>query len=378
MTSHRPPDLIRQLLSVLALLVLIGSSLWVMQPFVAPLIWAAMITVATWPSLLWLQRHLGGRRSLATLTMLLLLLLVLFVPLTLAIVTLVGHGDSALEWLRSLDPAQLATPPAWVAQIPMVGARLTQLWADSFEGGGAALLAKLSPFAGTLAKTALRQVGALGAVGLQFLLTVAICGVLYLQGEFAGRGVVHFAHRLAGERGVRMVHLAANAARGVALGVVITAVAQALLGGLGVAVAGVPGAMVLTTVMFLLTIAQIGPLPVLLSCCGWLLWSGQTGAAVGLLLWSGVVGTIDNLLRPWLIKKGADLPLLLIFAGVIGGLVAFGLLGIFIGPVVLAVTYTLMGSWMDEEPMPEAVSPAEAGALNLEDAPRPPASGDSP
>lgn len=378
MTSHRPPDLIRQLLSVLTLLVLIGGSLWVMQPFVAPLIWAAMITVATWPSLLWLQRHLGGRRSLATLAMLLLLLLVLFVPLTLAIVTLVGHGDSALEWLRSLDPAQLATPPAWVARIPMVGARLTQLWLDSFEGGAAALLAKLSPFAGTLAKTALRQVGALGAVGLQFLLTVAICGVLYLQGEFAGRGVVRFAHRLAGERGVRMVHLAANAARGVALGVVITAVAQALLGGLGVAVAGVPGAMVLTTVMFLLTIAQIGPLPVLLSCCGWLLWSGQTGAAVGLLLWSGVVGTIDNLLRPWLIKKGADLPLLLIFAGVIGGLVAFGLLGIFIGPVVLAVTYTLMGSWMDEEPMPEAVSQVKAGALNLEDAPRPPASGDSP
>lgn len=349
MRSPRSPDLIQQLLSVLTLLVLIGSSLWVMQPFVAPLIWAAMITVATWPTLLWLQRRLGGRRGLATTVMLLLLLLVLFVPLTLAIVTLASHADEALNWLRGLDPTQWSTPPAWVGTLPMVGERLNQFWRDSLQGGGAALLAKLSPYAGTLARTVLRQASALGAVGLQFLMTVAICGVLYIQGEVAARGVTRFAHRLAGERGVRMVELATHAARGVALGVVVTAVAQAVLGGLGVAVAGVPGAMVLTTIMFLLTIAQIGPLPVLLVCCGWLLWSGSTGAAIGLLLWSGVVGTIDNLLRPWLIRKGADLPLLLIFAGVIGGLMAFGLLGIFIGPVVLAVTYTLMGSWIDEE-----------------------------
>ena len=380
MTSHRPPDLIRQLLSVLTLLVLIGGSLWVMQPFVAPLIWAAMITVATWPTLLWLQRHLGNRRGLATLAMLLLLLLGLFVPLTLAIVTMVSHADEALEWLKGLDPSQMIDPPAWVASLPMVGERVAQAWRDTVQGGGAALAAKLTPYAGTLAKAALRQVGALGAVGLQFLLTVAICGVLYLQGEIGARGVTRFAHRLAGERGVRMVHLAAHAARGVALGVVVTAVAQAVLGGIGVAVAGVPGAMVLTTIMFLLTIAQIGPLPVLLSCCGWLLWSGHTGAAIGLLLWSGVVGTIDNLLRPWLIRKGADLPLLLIFAGVIGGLMAFGLLGIFIGPVVLAVTYTLMGSWMDEETGADAepVSRAATETLKQEDALRSPASGDSP
>ena len=145
MTSHRPPDLIRQLLSVLTLLVLIGGSLWVMQPFVAPLIWAAMITVATWPTLLWLQRHLGNRRGLATLAMLLLLLLGLFVPLTLAIVTMVSHADEALEWLKGLDPSQMVDPPAWVAALPMVGERVAQAWRDTVQGGGAALAAKLAP-----------------------------------------------------------------------------------------------------------------------------------------------------------------------------------------------------------------------------------------
>jgi predicted PurR-regulated permease PerM len=137
--------------------------------------------------------------------------------------------------------------------------------------------------------------------------------------------------------------------RGVALGVVVTALAQSVLGGIGLAVAGVPFAAVLTAVMFMLAIAQIGPLLVLGPSVAWLYWSGSTGWGTFLLLWTLVVGTMDNFLRPILIKKGADLPLLLIFAGVVGGLIAFGLIGIFVGPVVLAVAHTLLSAWVDEE-----------------------------
>lgn len=348
MTSSRRPDLLRQLLLVLSLLMLITGSLWVLRPFIAPTIWAAMITVATWPLLLKLQARLRGRRSLAAAVMLAALLLLFFVPLTLALFTLLGHADDALDWIKSLSPQQFAEPPAWVQTLPMVGAKVAQYWREAVQAGGAAAIAKLTPYAGTVARLALREVGALGAMALQFLLTVAICGVLYMEGEPAARGCERFAERLAGQRGVRMVHLAAEAVRGVALGVVVTAVAQALLAGIGLAVASVPGVVMLTTVMFLLCIAQIGPLPVLLCCCGWLLWGDHTGAAVGLLVWSGVVGTIDNFLRPWLIRMGADLPLLLIFTGVIGGLLAFGMIGLFVGPVVLAVTYTLLLSWMKD------------------------------
>lgn len=363
MSTHRPLDLPRHVMSLLTLLGLIVGCLWVLQPFLAPLVWAAMIAVATWPLMLSLEHRLGGRRGLAVTGMLLALLLLFFVPLILAFLTLASHADEALEWLRSFTPATLAEPPAWVASLPYFGSKLVQLWKEAVAAGSGGLLTKLSPYAGSFARNLLREVGALGAVGLQFLITVGICGVLYAQGETAANALLRFARRLAGERGERAVKLAGMSVRGVALGVVITAVAQALLGGLGLWVADVPGMGLLTAVMFLLAIAQIGPLPVLLGCVGWLFWKDQTGWAVGLLVWSGLVGTIDNVLRPWLIRKGADLPLLLIFAGVVGGLVAFGLIGIFIGPVILAVSYTLLGSWLDEEDPHE---PANLQPVNRE------------
>jgi len=135
----------------------------------------------------------------------------------------------------------------------------------------------------------------------------------------------------------------------------ITALVQSVLGGIGLAVAGVPVAGLLTAVMFMLCIAQIGPMPVLLLAVGWVFWSGDTGTGIALAIWSLLVGTMDNFLRPVLIRMGADLPLLLIFAGVIGGLFAFGLVGIFVGPVILAVAYTLLVAWVADadRPAPE-------------------------
>ena len=138
--------------------------------------------------------------------------------------------------------------------------------------------------------------------------------------------------------------------RGVALGVVVTALVQSLLAALGLALVGIPAITLLTALMVLLSIAQIGTLPVLIPATLWVFSTGQTGWAIALGLWTVFVATMDNVLRPWLIRQGADLPLLLIFAGVIGGLLAFGLIGLFIGPVVLAVTHTLLDAWIDEAP----------------------------
>ena len=159
-----------------------------------------------------------------------------------------------------------------------------------------------------------------------------------------------FGARFAGKRGEDVVLLASRAIRGVALGVVVTALAQAVLGGLGLLVAGVPFAGVLTAVMFMLCLAQVGPMLVLIPATIWLYWTGDNGWGTLLVIWTLFVGTLDNFLRPVLIKQGADLPLLLIFAGVIGGLLSLGLLGIFVGPVVLAVSYTLLEAWINESP----------------------------
>jgi len=186
-------------------------------------------------------------------------------------------------------------------------------------------------------------------VFVQFLLTIVIAAIMYANGERAAAGVRSFGRRLAGPRGEDSFRLAGQAIRGVALGVVVTAIAQSVAGGIGLAVAGVPFAAILTAVMFMLAIAQLGPVLVLAPAVIWVYWSGSTGWGTFLLIWTVAVGAMDNFLRPILIKRGADLPLLLIFAGVIGGLMAFGLIGIFVGPVVLAVGYTLLEAWVSEE-----------------------------
>ena len=214
-----------------------------------------------------------------------------------------------------------------------------------FEG----LLARLTPYAGSATKWFVAEAGNVGFLFVQFLLTLVLAALMYASGEATALAVGRFGRRLAGERGEHAVGLAGQAIRSVALGVVVTAVVQCALGGIGLAVAGVPFAGLLTAVMFLLCIAQVGPSPVLVPAVIWLYWSGEPAWGTFLLVCSVVVITLDNILRPMLIKRGADLPLLLIFAGVIGGLLAFGLVGVFVGPVVLAVAYTLLEAWIDDE-----------------------------
>jgi predicted PurR-regulated permease PerM len=205
---------------------------------------------------------------------------------------------------------------------------------------------RLAPHARSIAAWLFAQAGSFLLMIVQFLLTVIISAVLYATGESAASGVCRFTRRLAGQHGENAAILAAKAVRGVALGVVVTAVVQAALGGAGLVISGVPGAAVLTAVMFMLCVAQVGPMLVLVPAVVWLFWADQTVWGSIMVVWTIFVGVLDNVLRPILIKKGADLPLLLIFSGVIGGLIAFGVIGLFVGPVLLAVTYTLLREWV--------------------------------
>jgi predicted PurR-regulated permease PerM len=347
MTEARQ-DLARNALAILCILGLIGLSLWVLRPFLAAAVWATMIVVATWPLFRLLEQRLGGRRLPAVLLMSLAMLLLLVLPLWLAIDTLVGHSEQLAEAVRSLAANGLPPPPAWVAGLPLVGERIVALWHQEVLGGASGLLSSVTPYAGGAGKWALAQVGGLGGMLIQFFLIVGIAAIFYSGGESGAGLVLRFGRRLAGERGEKSIILAGQAIRGVALGVGVTAIVQTLLGGLGLAIAGIPFAALLSALMLMLCIAQIGPMLVLLPAVGWMYWQGDTGWATALLVWSVAVGSLDNFLRPLLIRRGADLPLLLIFSGVIGGLLSFGLIGIFVGPVVLAVTYTLMLAWIED------------------------------
>lgn len=340
-------DLTRTVLAVLFIGGLLGFSLWILRPFLAALIWAVMIVVASWPLMRAAQSALWGRRWLAVTVMTLALLLLLIVPFTAAIVTIVANADTLGGWVKALGEYKVPPAPAWLGSLPVIGQQGVQLWQELASDGAEPLMAKIVPYAGELTKWFVAQVGSLGVVFVEFLLTVVIAAILYVHGEQAAASMRRFGRRVGGESGEAAVLLSAQAIRGVALGVVVTALVQALLGGLGLAIAGVPFAAILTAVMFLLSVAQIGAVPVLLPAVIWLYWRDDVVWGSFLLVVMVVVSTLDNILRPILIKKGADLPLLLIFAGVIGGLMAFGLIGIFVGPIVLAVTYTLLGAWIE-------------------------------
>jgi predicted PurR-regulated permease PerM len=356
-----PFDVTRTTLAVLFISTLIFASFWVVRPFLTAFIWATTIVVATWPLLPGLQKRLWGKRRLAVAVMTLVLLLVLVVPLSLAVVTIVDKADEIVGWFKSLASFTVPSPPQWIASIPLVGAKLADRWQQLAALSPQDLSARLAPHAGKAVRWFVSQAGSAGMMILQFLLTVIIAAILYANGDTAATGVRIFARRLAGQKGEEAAVLAAKAVRGVALGVVLTAIIQSVLGGIGLAVTGVPAAAVLTAVMFILCVAQLGPGLVLIPSVILLYWQGDTFWGTVLLVWALPVCILDNFLRPALIRKGADLPLLLIFAGVIGGLIAFGIIGLFIGPVVLAVAYTLLKAWVstDEEKRESAIIDTE-------------------
>jgi predicted PurR-regulated permease PerM len=327
---------------------LIGVSVWVMSPFIPSLIWAITIVIATWPLMRKLQSHLANSRGWAVTGMTLALLLLFFGPLTLAAVTIVENADRISGWIKAAADLPKTAPPQWVAQAPLVGERAASYWRELGDTGFGQLLSKAMPYAGVIAAQVLKQAGLIATITMQFLLTVTLCALLYMGGEDIGMRTLAFFRRLAGVRGERTARLAAASVRGVALGVVVTALVQALLGGIGLALAGVPAWSLLTAVMLLLAIAQIGVVPVMVPAAIWLFWADHTLLGIAMVIWTLFVGTLDNFLRPWLIRQGAKLPLSLIFAGVVGGMMAFGMIGMFIGPVVLAVTYTLLDAWIDD------------------------------
>jgi predicted PurR-regulated permease PerM len=346
-TSNASPDLARTTFRLLAIGALIVSSFLIVRPFLVASAWAAMIAIATWPLLLRTQAGLGGRRAPAVAVMTLALLLIVLLPFYAGITTIVDNVGRFVEWSKTLSTLRLPELPQWVAALPLVGSRLAAGWQQLAAASPEEFSAHLAPFARIVAVWFAGQVGHLGLLLVQLLLTVVVVAILYSNGETAARGVVRFARRLAGAQGENAVRLAARAVRAVALGVVVTAIAQSALTGIGLAVVGVPFPAIFTALTFILAVAQVGAMPVLLPATIWVYVTSGAVWGTGFLAWAIVCTTLDNVLRPMLIRRGADLPLLLIFAGVIGGLISFGVIGLFIGPVVLAVAYTLLVDWVD-------------------------------
>lgn len=344
-------DLPQIVFSLMFIILMIVACFWVVQPFVLGFAWASMVVIATWPLMIKLQGLLWGRRSLAVIAMTLLLILLFVLPVSVLVNSLIDSSGPVIAW-ASAGHIQLPDMH-WMNSIPLVGRKLFSAYHNLVQGGGSALMTKVQPYIGRTSGFLFAQAGHFGRFMMHLGLMLLFSVLLYARGEQVGHGIRHFAFRLASRRGDAAVLLAGQAIRAVALGVVVTALVQGLLGGIGLAISGIPYATVLTVVMILSCLVQLGPLVVLIPAIVWLYWTGDTTWGTVLLIWSCVVGTLDNVLRPMLIRMGADLPMILILSGVIGGLIAFGMIGLFIGPVVLAVSYRLVSVWVHEAPAPE-------------------------
>lgn len=349
--TQSPP--FERLLAVVLPAALALACLFVIAPFAAPLLWAAVIVVSLWRPLERATALFGGRRATVATLLGLALLALLVVPA-------IALTDAAVEALpRLLDMAHgigalvLTDVPGWLERIPLVGEGLAERWrglaGDAEQLAGA--LARLAPeIGGWIA----RQTVAVGGTVVQLLLVAVATAVLYVHGPAGAVIAQRLAERIGGAEGRETLAVAVRAIRAVSAGVIGTSVVQALLAGIGFAVAGVPSALILAVAVLVLGIVQIGPLPVWLPVVLWMFaTSERLLPAVLLTLWcAGVVQTVDNILRPLLISRGARLPLLLMLVGGLGGLISMGLIGVFLGPTLLGVGYVLLRRWLGLEPLP--------------------------
>lgn len=342
------PDIIRIMFAGLFIGILMIGSFWVLKPFISAIVWATMIVIPTWPLMLWMKGRLWGSRTIAVLIMILFLSILVFVPVWLVIRTIIANTDTLEGWTTVVMQFEIPPAPSWISGIPVVGDKITASWSGLAVTEQKDIMAKLTPYFVNFVKLIPAQLGNAGVIFIHLLLTLIISIILYFKGESAAKGVRAFARRLASDKGDQAVILAAQAVKAVAMGIVVTALVQAAVAWLGFVIAGIPYSILLTAIVFVLSVIQVGAGPVLVPTIIWLYWSGDIGWGTFILIWSILVMGLDNLLRPYLIKRGANLPLLLIFAGVIGGLISFGILGLFLGPVILAVTYTLINAWVEE------------------------------
>lgn len=348
MGANRPEahDVAMVTLAVLFIAALLGATLWILEPFLTSFLWATTIVVATWPVFLWLQARLKNSRGAAVVVMSFLILMVVVLPFLLAALTIIDKGEEIAQLIKKLTGFRPPPPPAWIENIPLAGKAIADRWTHFITLSHEEIAAQLVPLVRRATGWFMAQAGGFAIIILQFFLMVIIAAVLYAKGEAASAGVRRFARRLGGRHGDEAALLAAKAIRGVALGVVLTAIIQSSIAGVGLALTGIPAVALLMAVIFMLCLAQLGPALVMIPIVIWLFWAH--GALWGglLLVIAVVAQLIDNVIRPILIKKGVDLSLFLIIPGVVGGLVAFGVVGLFIGPVVLAVTFTLLKVWI--------------------------------
>lgn len=374
---------LEQGMAIAVLVLLVIGTFVVMRPFLTALCWAAVLCFSLWPVQRRLVVWLNGRRTLAALITTLTVTLILVAPFVIIGFSIADDAraltQATQKWIEGGPPA----PPKWLDRIPIVGTRAKVYWeefaAEAFELARKVKVAAVksdAPPGATepplvfeqplpsaaeagepklvnalkklFARTRVWLVAAGIAIGkgvVEVGLSVFLAFFIFRDGGAAADRLRAGIDRISGDRGKHLLEVAGNTVRGVVYGILGTALVQAIFAGIGFVIAGVPGAALLALLTFFLSVVPMGPPLVWVPAVIWLFSEGFTGRAIFMLVWGLIVSSVDNLVKPWLISQGSELPFVLIFFGVIGGALAFGFIGVFLGPTVLAVLYRLIEEW---------------------------------
>lgn len=325
----------------------------IVRPFVMPVAWGVILAVAIHPLYLRLARQLGGRRKTAATLVVLIALAVLLIPTVMFLESVTGHLVGLAREL-SAGTVTIPSPPEGVGDWPVIGKKLEAAWAGAVTDMPA-FLANYKTQLAAIGGWILSSAANLGLAVLGFAFSIVIAGILLATSEGGTRAVRSIGKRLAGEQGVELVGTSAATIRSVAMGVVGVALIQSFLAGIGFVAVGIPAAGVLALVVLLLAIVQLPTLLVMLPAAIYVFTTTNTTGAIIFAIWAAFVGVSDNILKPLLLGRGVSVPMLVILIGAIGGMVALGILGLFIGAVVLALGQQLYVAWAkQEDPAPAA------------------------
>ncbi len=348
---HKPSPIDRTITLVVLAVLVVGVFL-VLRPFLSAIAWAAVLAATTWPVFEWMVSR-ARRPTVAAGVMTLVILTVVVAPFVIVGATLAENGDRLAALGKGLVESGPPDPPAWVEEVPLVGPVIAEYWA-TFAHDSARLVPELARLLEPLRAFAFKAGAVVGDGLIQLTLSVFIAFFFYRDGRAIVARLRAAVHRIAPARGLHMLEVAGATTRAVVYGILGTALAQGVLMAIGLYIVGIRAAPLLGLVTFFLSPVPIGPPLVWIPVGLWLILSqGETAWGIFIIAWGAlVVSSVDNVLKPMIISRGSDLPFILVLLGVFGGVVAFGFIGVFLGPVLLALGFALVKEWAQPQDAP--------------------------
>jgi len=334
-----------QILKTVAGAVLLVACLAVIFPFLTDVLWAIVLCFSTWPLYARLLVLTRGRRTLAAMLMTLAILLVFVTPFAVIAVSLSDDVPRAADSVRAFLDAGPPQPPAWLAKVPLAGGRLTDVWADLVGGGSGQRMAQLRRFIEPLKSWSLAVAAGLGSGLFHMIVSLLIAFFLYRDGAATAEQAGRVTDRLGGAQGRALLDLAGRTVRSVVYGILGTAVAQAVVAGIGFVIAGVPQAALLALLTFFLSVVPLGPVLIWVPVTIYFFAHGAIGWGIFMLVWGLLISSVDNVVKPLIISRGGGLSFIVILLGILGGATAFGFIGVFLGPTLLAVGVEILKFW---------------------------------